>query len=152
MAVSTAAPEARPRRRPGVAAWALWALTILGLVVAAWLDHLLRQAGMPELGGLQAASAPLLAAAVSAATVGAVLAASLIAWLTGTLERFRSTVAGEVLTASGLADKPRTRWLTRPAQELGCTPAGTSGAVPRGSPTQAPHQRAGRPRASRCSR
>jgi hypothetical protein len=74
MAVSAAAPEARPRRWPGVAAWALWALTMLGLAVAAWLDHLLRQAGMPELGGLQAASAPLLVAAVSAATVGAVLA------------------------------------------------------------------------------
>jgi hypothetical protein len=74
MAVSAAAREARPRRWPGVAAWALWALTMLGLAVGAWLDHLLRQAGMPELGMLQAASAPLLAAAVSAATVGAVLA------------------------------------------------------------------------------
>src|SRR6266508_2822907 len=74
MAVSAAAREARPRQWPGVAAWALWALTMLGLAVGAWLDHLLRQAGMPELGMLQAASAPLLAAAVSAATVGAVLA------------------------------------------------------------------------------
>ena len=72
--MSAAAREARPRRWPGVAAWALWALTMLGLAVGAWLDHLLRQAGMPELGMLQAASAPLLAAAVSAATVGAVLA------------------------------------------------------------------------------
>ena len=74
MGVTPAAREARPRRWPGVAAWALWALTMLGLAVAAWLDHLLHQAGMPELGGLQAASAPLLVAAVSAATVGAVLA------------------------------------------------------------------------------
>jgi len=74
MAVSAAARETRPRRWPGAAAWALWALTMLGLAVGAWLDHLLRQAGMPELGMLQAASAPLLAAAVSAATVGAVLA------------------------------------------------------------------------------
>jgi hypothetical protein len=73
MAVTPAAPEARPRRWPGVAAWALWALTILGLAVAAWLDHLLRQAGRPDLGLLQAASAPLLVAAVSAATVGALL-------------------------------------------------------------------------------
>jgi hypothetical protein len=74
MTVTPVAREARPRRWPGVAAWALWALTILGLAVAAWLDHLLRQAGRPELGGLQATSAPLLVAAVSAATVGAVLA------------------------------------------------------------------------------
>ncbi len=72
--MSAAARETRPRRWPGAAAWALWALTMLGLAVGAWLDHLLRQAGMPELGMLQAASAPLLAAAVSAATVGAVLA------------------------------------------------------------------------------
>ncbi len=62
--MSAAAREARPRRWPGVAAWALWALTMLGLAVGAWLDHLLRQAGMPELGMLQAASAPLLTAAV----------------------------------------------------------------------------------------
>jgi hypothetical protein len=73
MAVSAAIREARPRRWPGVVAWAVCALTMLGLAVGAWLDHLLRQAGMPELGMLQAASAPLLVAAVSAATVGAVL-------------------------------------------------------------------------------
>ena len=30
-------------------AWAVWALTMLGLAVAAWLDHLQRQAGC--LGG-----------------------------------------------------------------------------------------------------
>jgi hypothetical protein len=73
MTVSAAAREARPRRWSGVLAWALWALTMLGLAVAAWLDHLLRQAGRPELGWLQAGSVPLLVAAVSAATVGALL-------------------------------------------------------------------------------
>jgi hypothetical protein len=73
MAVSAATREARPRRWLSVVAWALWALTMLGLAAGAWLDHLLRQAGMPELGLLQAASAPLLVAAVSAATVGVVL-------------------------------------------------------------------------------
>jgi hypothetical protein len=74
MAVSAAAREARPRRWSGVVAWAVWALTMLGLAVAAWLDHLQRQAGSPETAWLlQAASAPLLAAAVSAATVGALL-------------------------------------------------------------------------------
>jgi hypothetical protein len=30
---------------PGVAAWALWALTVLGMLVIAWLDQLSRQAG-----------------------------------------------------------------------------------------------------------
>jgi hypothetical protein len=46
---------------------------MLGLAVAAWLDHLLRQAGKPELTFLLAVNVPLVVAAVSAATVGAVL-------------------------------------------------------------------------------
>ena len=55
-------------------AWAVWVLTMLGLAVAAWLDHLQRQAGSPETAWLlQPASIPLLVAAVSAATVGALL-------------------------------------------------------------------------------
>src|SRR6266508_6028771 len=75
MAVSPAARLARPRRWPGVLAWALWALAMLGLPVTAWLDHLSRQAGRPDLAQLADASvlAPVLAL-VSAATVGAVLA------------------------------------------------------------------------------
>jgi hypothetical protein len=72
--VSAAARWARPRRWSGVLAWAVWALTMLGLAVAAWLDHLQRQAGSPETAWLlQPASIPLLVAAVSAATVGALL-------------------------------------------------------------------------------
>jgi hypothetical protein len=52
----------------------VWALTMLGLAVAAWLDHLQRQAGSPETAWLlQPASVPLLVAAVSAATVGALV-------------------------------------------------------------------------------
>jgi hypothetical protein len=47
---------------------------MLGLAVAAWLDHLQRQAGSPETAWLlQPASVPLLVAAVSAATVGALV-------------------------------------------------------------------------------
>ncbi len=65
---------ARPRRWPGALAWALWALTMLGLPMAAWFDHLLRLAGRSELTYLQAANVPEVVAAVSAATVGAVLA------------------------------------------------------------------------------
>jgi signal transduction histidine kinase len=53
----------------------LWALALLGLVAAAWLDRLLRQAGRAELTALSAGSIPLVVAALSAATVGAVVAA-----------------------------------------------------------------------------
>jgi hypothetical protein len=74
MVVTPVAPAARPRRWAGVLAWAVWALTMLGLAVAAWLDHLQRQAGSPETAWLlQPASVPLLVAVVSAATVGALV-------------------------------------------------------------------------------
>jgi hypothetical protein len=74
MAVTAVAREVRPRRWPGVLAWGVWSLTVLGLAVAAWLAHLQRQAGSPETAWLlQPASVPLLVAAVSAATVGALL-------------------------------------------------------------------------------
>ena len=66
----------RVGRRPVVLlAWALSALTILGLFAVIWLDSLLRQAGRPEIDYLDASRVPLLLAAVSAATVGGVLAA-----------------------------------------------------------------------------
>jgi hypothetical protein len=72
--VTPVASTARPRRWSGVVAWAVWALTMLGLAVAAWLDHLQRQAGSPETAWLlQPASIPMLVAAVSAATVGALV-------------------------------------------------------------------------------
>jgi hypothetical protein len=76
MAVIPAARVARPRWWPGVAAWALWTLTMLGLAVIAWLDQLSRQAGRPDLAQLtlNAFVGPVLAC-VSATTVGAVLAA-----------------------------------------------------------------------------
>jgi hypothetical protein len=59
---------------PAGLAWALWALTPLVLVATAWLDRLLRQAGLPQLTSLSASSIPMVAAAGSAVTVGAVLA------------------------------------------------------------------------------
>jgi hypothetical protein len=72
--VTPVAREVRPRRWSGVLAWALWALAMLGLAVAAWLDHLQRQAGSSEMAWLlQPASVPLLVAALSSATVGALL-------------------------------------------------------------------------------
>jgi hypothetical protein len=66
---------ARPRWWPAVAAWVLWALTMLGILVVAWLDQLSRQAGRSELAQLTPSAfvGPVLAC-VSAATVGAVLA------------------------------------------------------------------------------
>ena len=71
MAVTSAARLARPRRWPGVLAWTLWALAMLALVAAIWLHNLLVQAGRP---GLMTLEPLLVVAAVSAATVGAVVA------------------------------------------------------------------------------
>jgi hypothetical protein len=59
----------RPRWWPGVAAWALWALAILGMAATFWLHQLLVQAGRP-----MTLDPLLVVAMVSAATVGAVLA------------------------------------------------------------------------------
>jgi hypothetical protein len=59
---------------PGVLAWTLWALAVLGIPMIGWLDHLLRQAGRPELAPLTADAVAYVLALVSAATVGAVLA------------------------------------------------------------------------------
>ncbi len=66
MAVNPAARPARPPRWSGVLAWALWALSMLALATVPWLDHLLRQAGRPDLVQLDARPA---VAMVSAATV-----------------------------------------------------------------------------------
>jgi hypothetical protein len=74
MAVS---PGARARESgwwPAVLAWTLWALTLLGLAVTAWFDHLLRQAGRQDLVQLTGAALTVVLTAVSAATAGAVVA------------------------------------------------------------------------------
>jgi hypothetical protein len=63
------------RRWPARAAWALWALTMVGLVVTAWLDRLLVEAGMSQLTAvLGRGNLTSTVAVVSAATVGAVVA------------------------------------------------------------------------------
>ena len=72
--MSPAARLGRPRRWPGVVAWTLWALTMVGIPVVAWSDHLLRQAGRPDLVQLTPGAVPAVLASVSAVTVGAVLA------------------------------------------------------------------------------
>ena len=74
MAVIPAARLARPQWWPAGLAWALWALTMLAIPVIAWLDQLSRQAGRPELAQLTVGALPPELAAVSAATVGALLA------------------------------------------------------------------------------
>ena len=69
------ARPARWPRWPALLACTVWGGTLLGVVATLWLDRLLRQAGRPELTALSASSVPLVAAALSAVTVGAVLAA-----------------------------------------------------------------------------
>jgi hypothetical protein len=51
-----------------------WALTMLSLPVTAWLDHLSRKAGRPDLVQFAGWSLPPVLTLVSAATVGAVVA------------------------------------------------------------------------------
>jgi hypothetical protein len=74
-AVTSAAGLGRPRRWAAGLAWALWALSILGLAVVPWLDSRLRQVGRPDLAAFVLGNVigPILAT-LSAATVGAVLA------------------------------------------------------------------------------
>ncbi len=67
-------PSRRTHWRPGMVAGALWAVAMLGLATLPWFAHLLRQAGRPELFGLNADAAPFVLAILSATTVGAVLA------------------------------------------------------------------------------
>jgi hypothetical protein len=71
MPVTAAARLARPRRWPGVVAWTLWALAMAVWLVIPWLDDRLRQAGRPDLTQWDLRPG---VAAVSVATVGAVLA------------------------------------------------------------------------------
>jgi len=54
--------------------WTLWLLILLGWAATAWLDGLLRQAGLAEEAWLVAGNLPAVAGTVTAATVGAVLA------------------------------------------------------------------------------
>jgi hypothetical protein len=55
-------------------AWTLLGLILVGLLVAAWMDELLRRSGRPDLVSIGGDAVPYLLAMVSAGTVGAVLA------------------------------------------------------------------------------
>jgi hypothetical protein len=83
-----------------VAAWALWALALFGFATVPWFDHLMLEAGRPELRQLNASTIPYLLAIFVAATVGAVLASRLprhpVGWLLLAL--------GLSVTGSGVAD------------------------------------------------
>jgi hypothetical protein len=96
--VTAAVRPVRLRWRPARLAWALWGLATLGFAVIVWLDHLLRQAGRPELAPLGIFAIPPTVAAVSACTVGAVVASRRprhpVGWLLLAL--------GLALTASGV--------------------------------------------------
>ena len=80
-------------------AWGLWGLAMAGLGVIWWLDHLLREAGRADLAPLGAGVAAPVLAAVSAATVGVVLASRRprhpVGWLL--------LAVGLCLNASGVA-------------------------------------------------
>src|SRR4029453_1124104 len=71
----TAAP--RPHRRHrwwSTLVWGLLALAVLGLAVVVWFDHLLRQAGRPDLSPLGSDDYSYVLTVVSAVAVGALLA------------------------------------------------------------------------------
>jgi hypothetical protein len=74
MAVSRDARVPGPGRWAPWLAWLLWALTLSGLAADLWLDHLVAQAGGAEVDRLNASAYPVVLAALSAATVGAVVA------------------------------------------------------------------------------
>jgi hypothetical protein len=88
------------RAWPGVVAWGLWGLAVVGVATIPWFDHLLRTAGRPDLTQLNASTLPLVVAALVAATVGAVLASRRprhpVGWLLLGL--------GLTVTASGVFD------------------------------------------------
>jgi hypothetical protein len=100
MAVNAAGRSAWARWWPAGLAWALWVLALLGVATIPWFDHLLRQAGRPELTQLHAITLPSVVAALIAVTVGAVLAARRprhpVGWLL--------LVLGLAVTASGVVD------------------------------------------------
>jgi hypothetical protein len=114
MAVTLGARSPGRRWWPGVLAWTLWALAMLGLAAAAWFDHLLRQAGRSELVQLDARGVTVVLGAVSAATAGAVLASRRprhpVGWLLlafGLVPQALSSAA-EGYARYGLLAQPRT--------------------------------------------
>jgi hypothetical protein len=69
-----ARPRPRWRPRPAALAWALYALVLLLFATYPWLDRLVRDAGRPDLALLAPFVVAPSLAALTASTVGAVLA------------------------------------------------------------------------------
>ena len=116
-----------PRTRWAGLAWALWALTLLGLAATAWLDRLLGQAGRPDLAWLEAGNAASALAAVTAATVGALVAGRRprhpVGWLLVAMGLSLSLSAvGSSYKWHGLVARPGTlpaaSWLAGPGNGL----------------------------------
>jgi hypothetical protein len=61
-------------RSTGWLAWGLWALSMVALGVAIWLDHLLRMAGRPDLIVFDASTVPVAATHIVLSFVGLLLA------------------------------------------------------------------------------
>jgi hypothetical protein len=128
------------RWRPAGLAWGLWTLAIVWLAPAVWLQHLLSQAGRPDLAVLDPAAIAVAAAHVGLATVGAVVASRQprhpVGWLLlafGVARPGTLPAAGLVaayfpadaavafaclgfillLTPTGSLPSPRWRWWTR---------------------------------------
>jgi hypothetical protein len=72
--VTPTARVTRMRWHWGVLAWALWVLAVLSLAAVAWMDHLLRRAGQPDLAVVDVAAMPVPAVHLGVATVGVVVA------------------------------------------------------------------------------
>jgi hypothetical protein len=75
-AVEMQSRAAGPRSWAAAVAWGLWGLAVLGWAGTGWLDGLLREAGMAEAAWSAGAPWAGVVAALSAATVGAVIAAA----------------------------------------------------------------------------
>jgi hypothetical protein len=111
MAMTPGLRPAWQRWWPAGLAWSLWALAILGLATVLWFDHLLRQAGRPDLVESNAGAVPFVLAIVSAVTVGAVLASrrprNPVGWLLVTLGlSLSATALAAGYAAYGLLARP----------------------------------------------
>ena len=113
MAITDGDRWAWARRWSAVLAWVLWALAIGSLGVNWWQDRLLRQAGRPDLAPLGAGVVAPILAAVSAATVGAVLASRRprhpVGWLLVVFSLFaNASGVAEAYASYGLLARPGT--------------------------------------------
>jgi hypothetical protein len=112
MGMRLGARPAWPPRRPAGLAWGLWASTVLGLALTAWLDGRSGQAGLGGQEGAGLAAVMLMVMAMlSAATVGAVLAsrrpAHPVGWLLVALGlALAANILGQVYVRYAVVARP----------------------------------------------